>query len=72
MKILVISKKQLKKKLRKSFTNGYDHGYDAGYLQAEIDAEQQIIGKFQERVRLLNPDFPVTVAELRKWVGLDD
>lgn len=43
-----------------------------GYLQGTRDGEQQVIYNLRQRIELLNPDFPVPVSELRKWVNLND
>lgn len=48
------------------------NAYKLGYLHGVRDGEQQVIYNLQRRIELLNPDFPVPVAELRKWVKLDD
>lgn len=46
--------------------------YKLGYVQGTRDGEQYVISNIRKRVELLNPDYPVSVTELRKWVGLDD
>ena len=48
------------------------YAHKLGYLQGRQDGEQQVIYRLRQRIELLNPDFPVPVAELKKWVNLDE
>lgn len=57
------SKRKAKKEAKKAYSRGYTEGFERG--------ETSVISNIQRRVELLNPDFPVPVAELRKWVGLE-
>ena len=59
-----ISKRRLKKIKKIAYQLGHAHGTKAG--------EQYVINNIRKRVELLNPEYPVSVTELRKWVGLDD
>lgn len=59
-----ISKRRANKWRRNAYKLGQAHG--------RLEGEKQVIFNLQRRIELLNPDFPVPVAELRKWVKLDD
>lgn len=63
MKYKILTKKQYRRKLDKEF--------DKGYLQGESDGQRQVVINIQNRVRQLNPEHPVQVAELKKWFGVD-
>lgn len=58
-----VSKRKAKKQAQKAYLDGHKRGYDYG--------EASVISNIQRRVLLLNPDYPVSVTELRKWVDLD-
>lgn len=58
-----VSKRKAKRQAQKAYLNGRAAGFKQG--------EASVIGEIRYRVELLNPDFPVSVTELRKWVGLD-
>lgn len=58
------SKRKAAKQAKKAYSKGYCEGFEHG--------ETSVISNIQRRVELLNPDYPVSVTELRKWVGLDD
>lgn len=68
MKYKILPKKKYRAKLSKEFDKGYNAGFDEG----EAAGQRQVIINIQNRVRLLNQEHPVSVAELRKWFGLDD
>lgn len=61
---LGVSKRKAKRRANKAYLAGHKQGLEWG--------EVSVINNLRKRVELLNPDFPVPVAELRKWVGLDD
>lgn len=63
MKYKIMPKKKFQRKL--------DKAYDEGYLQGEADGQRQVVINIQNRVRQLNPEHPVQVAELKKWFGVD-
>lgn len=58
-----ITKRKAKKQAAKAFSKGYCEGFESG--------ESSVIHNLRNRIELLNPDFPVPVSELRKWVGLN-
>lgn len=59
-----VSKRKARNRAKKAHSLGHFEGYKKG--------EASVINNIRKRVELLNPDYPVPVAELRKWVGLDD
>lgn len=45
-------------------------GYDVGYEHGQEDGAETVLRSIRHRISLLNEDFPVSVEELRNWVGM--
>ncbi len=57
-----VSKHKVETMVANAYEIGFEHGEEFG--------ENAVLDRLRNRIELLNLDFPVTVQELRGWVGL--